>query len=64
MDALRHDQSNPSYSANFRQFLHVSFKVAAEMGTVYTDALEMFEPIIARNVRDNLLRRHIKPIFG
>ncbi len=56
--------TNPAYNAHFRQFLHVSLKVAAEMGAVYTDALETYAPIIARNVRDNLLSRHIKPIFG
>ena len=30
--ALRHDQSNPAYNPDFRQLIHVGFKVAAEMG--------------------------------
>ncbi|MCX6874016.1 MAG: tagaturonate epimerase family protein [Verrucomicrobia bacterium] len=62
--ALRHDQSDPNYNAQFRQFIHVSFKVAAQMGACYTDALEKFRPGIARNVTHNLLERHLKPLFG
>jgi len=62
--ALRHDQTNPAYNPNFRQLIHVSFKVAAEMATRYTDALKSNETVIARNVTTNLLDRHILPIFG
>ncbi len=61
---LRHDQANAAYSPDFRQLIHVGFKVAAEMGTRYLDALEKYEKIIAQNVTDNLFTRHIKPIFG
>jgi hypothetical protein len=62
--ALRHDQKNPRYNLHFRQLIHVSFKVAAEMGTRYTDALKAHEAVIARNVTANLFERHILPIFG
>lgn len=62
-DALRHDRKCPRFNINFRQLLHVSFKVAAELGTRYTLVLEKFEPIIARNVTENLYERHIKPVF-
>jgi tagaturonate epimerase len=61
---LRHDQSNPAYDAQFRQFIHVAFKIAAKLGTRYTDALKTHREIIARNVTHNLLERHIKPIFA
>lgn len=61
---LRHDQSSPLYDAQFRQFIHVSFRVAAELGAGYLEALETHREIIARNVRDNLLIRHIQPLFG
>ena len=30
--ALRHDSKSPEYNPHFRQFIHVSFKIAAEMG--------------------------------
>jgi hypothetical protein len=60
---LRHDQSHPAYDSQFRQFLHVSFKVAAAMGARFTDALANHREIIARNVTENLRDRHIVPIF-
>ena len=62
--ALRHDRSNPKYNLHFRQLIHVSFKVAAEMGGRYLDALRANEAIIARNVTENLFQRHILPIFA
>ncbi len=61
---LRHDPSSPEYHADFRQLIHVGFKIAAEMNTRYTDALRANETLIARNVTHNLLERHIRPIFG
>ena len=61
--ALRHDQSCKEYNLNFRQLIHVGYKVAAEMGPRYTDALVKFEPVVAKNVRYNILERHIKKIF-
>jgi hypothetical protein len=60
---LRHDQSNPNYNPSFRQLLHVGYKVAAEMGDRYYDALEKFESDVARNVTTNLWERHLKPLF-
>ena len=62
--ALRHDSKSPKYNPHFRQFIHVSFKIAAEMSTRYLDALAANEAVIARNVTDNLFQRHILPIFG
>ena len=62
--ALRHEQDCPEYNPSFRQLLHVAFKVAAKMGARYTDALWAHEAVVARNVTDNLLRRHLLPIFA
>ena len=62
--ALRHDPTCPDYNADFRQLIHVGFKVAAEMGPRYLDALKTHETIIARNVTHNLFARHIVPLFG
>jgi hypothetical protein len=61
---LRHDQSNPDYNSDFRQLIHVAFKLAAKMGARFTNALLANEDIIARNVTANILQRHIKPIFA
>ncbi|MBN2271334.1 MAG: hypothetical protein JXN61_12010 [Sedimentisphaerales bacterium] len=60
---LRHDQTCDNYNPDFRQLLHVGYKVAAEMGQTYTDALRKHEDIIGQNVRENICDRHIKPIF-
>ena len=62
--ALRHVPGVPEFNPHFRQLLHVGFKVAAELGARYTEALETHEEAIARNVTENLLARHIRPIFG
>jgi hypothetical protein len=61
--ALRHDQSDPAYNVSLRQLLHVGFKVAAKMGRRYLDLLEANEPVIAKNVTENLYNRHIAPVF-
>jgi len=61
--ALRHDQKNPAYNPNFRQLLHVGFKIAAKMGPRYLEALEANEVMVAKNVTANLWERHIKPVF-
>jgi len=62
-DALRHNQSCGSYNPDFRQLLHVGYKIAAEMGKDYTNALEKYAETIAKNVTENIYQRHIKPIF-
>lgn len=62
--ALRHDAKCPEYDVNFRQFLHVSFKIAGECNGTYTAALEACASTITPNVRNNLLERHLRPIFG
>jgi len=38
--------------------------VAAEMGGRFYDALERYETQIAPHVMENLLDRHIRPVFG
>jgi tagaturonate epimerase len=62
--ALRHVKSSPEYNPNFRQLLHVGFKVAAGMGQRFTGALEANEEIVGRNVTQNLFSRHLLPLFG
>jgi hypothetical protein len=61
--ALRHDPRSPNYNQHLRQLLHVGYKVATQMGTRYTDALEKHEAIITENVTENLFDRHLKPLF-
>ena len=60
---LRHDQSCGQYNPSFRQLLHVGYKIAAQMGTRFPDALEKYEDVISRNVVENIYERHVRPIF-
>ena len=62
-NTLRHNQSCESYDHNFRQLLHVGYKIAAEMNAEYLGALEKHKDVIAQNVTENIYERHIKPIF-
>ncbi len=61
--ALRHNQSCQEYNPHFRQLLHIAYKIAADMGQLYLDALTRYEDTIAQNVTDNIYERHIKPVF-
>ncbi|MCP4377799.1 MAG: hypothetical protein GY794_16685 [bacterium] len=61
---LRHEQSCAEYNPSLRQLLHVGYKVAAEMGDRYLDALEAHSETVADRVRENLLQRHIQPLFA
>jgi len=60
---LRHDPTAESYNPNFRQLLHVAYKIAAEMGDEYTSVLEQNSEVTGRNVTENIYERHIKPLF-
>ena len=62
--ALRHDQDNPDYNQHFRQLLHVGFKVAAQLGDTYLDALKANADVIGKNVCENIYERHMIPLFG
>jgi hypothetical protein len=61
--ALRHEQRNAGFNPDFRQLLHVGYKVAAKMGDQYLKMLDKCEASISRNVTENLFERHIKPLF-
>ncbi|HEY7304638.1 MAG TPA: tagaturonate epimerase family protein [Bryobacteraceae bacterium] len=63
VSALRHDTSNSEYNSDFRQLLHIGFKVAAKMGMRYLNLISEARDTIAKNVTENLFERHIKPLF-
>lgn len=63
VSALQHDQKNPAFNIHLRQMLHVAFKIAAEMGTRYTSALDTYENAVGASVTGNILNRHLKPLF-
>jgi hypothetical protein len=62
-EALRHDQSCGRYNPDLRQLIHVGYKVAAELGSEFTDVVADCERIIGPHVTENIYQKHIKPIF-
>jgi hypothetical protein len=62
-NTLRHIPGHPDYNANFRQLIHVGYKIAAEMGNYYTDLLKANSEIIGQCVEENLYDRHLKRLF-
>ncbi len=62
--ALAHDQSNALYDPEFRQMVHVAFRIAAELGAEYTDALAAHKAVISRRVTENIRDRHLNRIFA
>ena len=61
---LRHDESEPLYNPSFRQLIHVSFKVAAELADEYYPALDRNIDIIGREIEANIGERHVKLLFA
>jgi hypothetical protein len=60
---LRHDLSREEYNPHFRQLLHISFKIAAEMGDRFLSVLKGNKEIISQQVCNNLFERHIQRLF-
>ena len=62
-ETLRHVPGNSNYNPGFRQLIHVGYKVASELGSVYTDALKTNAAIIGDCVTENIYARHIMHLF-
>ena len=62
-NTLRHIPDHADFNPNFRQLIHVGYKVASEYGEVFTDALKMHSEVIGQQVFDNIYDRHIKRMF-
>ena len=63
-NTLRHIPGHPDYNHNFRQLIHVAYKVASEMGKAYTDLLEKYPEVIGACVEENIYERHLKRLFN
>lgn len=61
--ALTHEQSDELYNSDFRQFVHVGYKIAAEVGDDFLKALEINAHVIAEKVSNNIFQRHMCPLF-
>jgi hypothetical protein len=63
VNALRHEKGSKTMNQDMRQLMHVGFRIAAEMGAAYIDALKDHRESVARNVQRNLFERHLMPII-
>jgi hypothetical protein len=63
VNALTHDQKNRLYNPAFRQLIHVGYKIAVELGEEYNHALDRHREVIEKNVKFNLLEKHLKALF-
>ncbi len=63
-NTLRHIPGHPDYNSNFRQLIHVAYKVAAEMGATYTGLLEKYADVVGQCVEENIYDRHFKRLFN
>ena len=61
--ALRHNQKDPLYNPDFRQLVHVSYKIAAEYGDEFYAALKRNANVVAEQVKENILDRHVARLF-
>lgn len=59
-NALIHDQSCADFNPDLRQLVHVGYKVAAQKGATFYQALEKFESNIEKQVFENIFERHMK----
>lgn len=62
--ALRHNRQDPLYNPDFRQLVHVSYKIAAELGDEFYAALNRNADVVAQQVKENILDRHIARLFS
>jgi len=63
-NTLRHIPGHIDYNPNFRQLIHVAYKVASEMGAAYNNLLEKYADIIGTCVEENIYERHLKRLFN
>lgn len=61
---MRHNPADPLYNPSFRQLIHVSYKIAAELGDEFYLALEKHTDVIGRQITANLCDRHIRRLFS
>ncbi len=62
--SLRHIPGHPEYNPNFRQLIHVAYKVAAEYSNVYINMIQGNADIVGKQVTENIYDRHIKRLFS
>lgn len=62
-NTLRHIPGHRDYNPNFRQLIHVGYKVAAEMGERYIALVNKNDEVVGACVEENIYDRHLKRLF-
>jgi len=63
-NTLRHIPGQPDYNPDFRQLIHVGYKVAVEHREEFTSFLSKYSDIIGQQVYDNIYERHLCRLFN
>lgn len=63
-DTLRHIPDHSEYNLNFRQLIHVGYKIAAENMDTFLGLIKENKDIVASQVKENIFDRHIKRLFN
>jgi hypothetical protein len=62
-NTLRHIPGHQDYNPNFRQLIHVGYKMAVEHMEEYYSCLKKYTDIIGKQVFENLYDRHLCRLF-
>jgi len=62
-NSLRHIPGHPDFNPDLRQLIHVGYKIAAEYGDVYRNAVKSNADLVGKQVYENLFERHMRRIF-
>lgn len=64
VNTLRHIQDNSDYNPNFRQLIHVGYKVAVEHSEEFNLYLTKYSDIVGQQVYENIYNRHLCKLFN
>jgi hypothetical protein len=62
-NSLRHIPGHPDFNPDLRQLIHVGYKIAAEYGSVFLNAVRSNADLVGNQVYENLYDRHIRRVF-
>jgi len=63
-NTLRHIPGHKDYNPNFRQLIHVGYKMAVEHQDEYYACLKKYDDIVGKQVYENIFNRHLCRLFN
>jgi hypothetical protein len=63
-NSLRHNPDHSDYNPNFRQLIHVGYKVAIEHKAKFNFYLTKYADIVGQQVYENIYNRHLVKLFN